>query len=460
MTTLTFYGGAGEIGGNKILLEDKGVKIYLDFGQSFNFGDEFFLDYLKPRTANGLEVYFEFGLVPKLPKLYSQTMLSRTDLAYKPSDIDAVFISHVHSDHVGHLPFLDESIPVYMGHGAHQLAEAYHKLYPGLFDVGEHKLHLFKSGDKIKVGHLIIEPIHVEHSVPGAYGFIVHTSSGVIVYTGDFRMHGPKSLFSREFIAKAASVKPKVLLIEGTRMGQDVEHNFTEEEVGKKALEVIKASKGVVFTYFSMMNIDRFLTFYEAAKKAGRVLVVDTKLAYILDMMKDKIALPDVLSDKHLRVYFRISKSCTYNEKDYYVYERPFLKNKITAEEVGAHPTKYVMHMGFFKLMELVYIRPLKADFIYSQSEHFLEGEENEEQREVLMNWMKHYGITFHKAHCSGHCSRKDLLETVKAINPEILVPVHTENGEGYREVHDDVRVVKRGETIEIGKKVGKRRRG
>ena len=38
MTTLTFYGGAGEIGGNKILLEDKDAKVYLDFGQSFDFG--------------------------------------------------------------------------------------------------------------------------------------------------------------------------------------------------------------------------------------------------------------------------------------------------------------------------------------------------------------------------------------------------------------------------------------
>ena len=32
MVKLTFYGGAGEIGGNKILLEDKDAKIYLDAG--------------------------------------------------------------------------------------------------------------------------------------------------------------------------------------------------------------------------------------------------------------------------------------------------------------------------------------------------------------------------------------------------------------------------------------------
>jgi len=42
MVKLTFYGSVNEIGSNKILLEDNGTKIFLDFGQSFTFGSEFF----------------------------------------------------------------------------------------------------------------------------------------------------------------------------------------------------------------------------------------------------------------------------------------------------------------------------------------------------------------------------------------------------------------------------------
>jgi mRNA degradation ribonuclease J1/J2 len=34
MTSLTFYGGVNEIGGNKILLQDKDTKVFLDFGMS------------------------------------------------------------------------------------------------------------------------------------------------------------------------------------------------------------------------------------------------------------------------------------------------------------------------------------------------------------------------------------------------------------------------------------------
>ena len=154
MTSLTFYGGANEIGGNKFLLEDKGVKIYLDFGESFDFGKDYFYEYLSPRKANGLEVYFEFDLIPKVSKLYSKNELKLTGLKYQKPDVDAIFISHSHSDHVGHLPFVDEDIPVYMGHGTNRVIETYHKLYPTLFSIGDHNnIKLFKTGDKIKIKH-------------------------------------------------------------------------------------------------------------------------------------------------------------------------------------------------------------------------------------------------------------------------------------------------------------------
>ena len=42
MTSLTFYGGVNEIGGNKILLEDQDTRIFLDFGMSFSQSGKYF----------------------------------------------------------------------------------------------------------------------------------------------------------------------------------------------------------------------------------------------------------------------------------------------------------------------------------------------------------------------------------------------------------------------------------
>ena len=76
-----------------------GTKIFLDFGQSFTFGSEFFASWLQPRGVNGLGDYFEFNLLPKISGLYSKEMLSSTDLHYAEPEVDAVFLSHAHFDH-------------------------------------------------------------------------------------------------------------------------------------------------------------------------------------------------------------------------------------------------------------------------------------------------------------------------------------------------------------------------
>ena len=124
MTKLTFYGGVGEIGGNKILVEDKSTKIFLDFGQSFSFGADYFTGWLSPRAINGLVDHFEFGLLPKITGLYAEKQIARTDLPYQEPQISATFLSHAHFDHVAHICFVDPKILVYLGEGTKLFLES------------------------------------------------------------------------------------------------------------------------------------------------------------------------------------------------------------------------------------------------------------------------------------------------------------------------------------------------
>jgi ribonuclease J len=41
-STITFYGGVHEIGGNKFLVEDKGTKIFLDFGMQMGKANQYY----------------------------------------------------------------------------------------------------------------------------------------------------------------------------------------------------------------------------------------------------------------------------------------------------------------------------------------------------------------------------------------------------------------------------------
>jgi len=96
LTSVTFYGGVGEIGGNKILVEDKGTRIFLDFGMSFKAKGTFYSSlFLSPKSEAAL---VELGILPKVNGLY--------EFEDSEASIDAVFISHAHLDHYGHVPML------------------------------------------------------------------------------------------------------------------------------------------------------------------------------------------------------------------------------------------------------------------------------------------------------------------------------------------------------------------
>ncbi len=75
MTSLTFYGGINEIGGNKIILEDKDTKVFLDFGKGFARRAKFFEEYINPRTSNGIVDFLTMGLVPDISGVYRDDLM-------------------------------------------------------------------------------------------------------------------------------------------------------------------------------------------------------------------------------------------------------------------------------------------------------------------------------------------------------------------------------------------------
>lgn len=439
MPFLTFHGGVGEVGGNKILLEDKDVRVWFDFGQSFSYGDDYFVDWLTPRWIMGCKDHFEFNILPKIPGLYSRKMLIETDLKYVKPRFDAVFLSHAHFDHIAHIEFLDEDIPIHLGATAKTFIECQEET-TNRTDYGEHRYKTFRTGTKIKIGHLEVEPIHVDHSIPAAYGFIIHTSRGAVAYTGDIRMHGPKAEMTAEFMEKTGREKPIVLISEGTRVApKDKRKNLTEEEVLDGATSIAKKCSGLVLATSYGRDIDRFKTFYEAARRSGRELVIPPRVAYLMSRLSGRMETLNVRDDKGIRVYFKRKKSGTYDDKDYYNWERPFLNRLITPDEIRKKQAKYLVHLSVYDFTEIIDIRPSAgSDFIYSMSEPFSEEDIN---YEVMHNWLKHFKLRFNPLHASGHAGREDLSAIIKTVNPKRVIPVHTEHPELFKEISGDVKV-------------------
>jgi len=445
MVSLTFYGGVDEIGGNKVLLEDGDVRVFLDFGQSFTLGCEFFTSWLSPRAVNGLGDYFEFGLLPKLKGLYAEEQLRFTDVPYMKPRFDAVFLSHPHFDHVNHIQFLDPEIPVYLGVSTKLFLEAMEKT-SSFCSYGDRRYRTFRTGAKIKVGDLVVEPVHVDHSIPAAYGFLIHTSEGTVVYTGDLRAHGPRKDMTEEFADKARESEPVAMICEGTRMVEvEKRKNYSEQQVKKLSGEVVSSTSKIVFVTRYSRDMDRFRSFYNVAKSSGRKIVVSPKTAHLLSrLLEDKrLDLPEPLKDENILVYYKRKKSGGFDEKDYYVWEREFREKMATYEFVHENQSKLVMDLDFYQFAELVDIKPsVGCHFIHSMSEPYSE-EDIEDQ--VMHNWLDHFKMRFHQLHASGHLNKDQLTHLINYVKPKRIFPIHTENQQLFKKISSTVQTIKCG---------------
>jgi ribonuclease J len=420
-----------EIGGNKFLLEDKGARVFLDFGAGFSDGADYFDSTIRPRGVNGAGDLFEFGLLPQIGGLYSEQALQNTRLKYSEPEVDAVVLSHYHWDHTGRIGYVDPKIPVYCGETTSLIHDAYSESSGSPLD--GHPIRQFRTGDRFRVGSIEFVPVHVDHSIPGAYGFIIHTSGGTLAYTGDFRFHGPAGSMTRDFVERAGAEGPEVLLTEGTRVtpARD-DSGMSEKQVLEEASRLVRGSKSLVFSTFRGNDVDRINTFHEACQRAGRRLAVSMKIAILLEKLRSDKGLRVPRLGKDLDVYVRRKKTGTLDDADYYPWERPFLDSGISAADVRRNQAGVFLHLEAWNFPELIDIRPARGGtYIHAATEAF--NEEGEREEDVIRNWVGHVGFHYRQLHASGHAPMDEVGALVNGIGAKKVVPVHTENPEEFR---------------------------
>ena len=251
MTDITFHGGVNDIGGNKFLVEDKGTKIFMDFGMSFSQEGQFFSQFLNARTSNSLIDMFDLGILPKIKGLYRRDYARHMGFdGDEETEIDAVLLTHAHVDHCAYISFLRPDIPIYCSEESKLIMQNFDETGSDQYLTLKERFQIYENnkgeisratGDKVKVPRRIetfesgkefsidsinVEPLPVDHSIPGVHAFILHTSSGSIGNTADLRFHGRRKDDTENFVKRCAESDLDLLLCEGTRI--DVPPSITE----------------------------------------------------------------------------------------------------------------------------------------------------------------------------------------------------------------------------------------
>lgn len=497
MTAIIPYGGVNEIGGNKILLLTEDGKFFLDFGLSFDRQQELFSEYMEPRTAKGVGDYLDSGLLPRVEGIYRKDLLEPVpELSYQEPSIDGVLLSHAHLDHCGLISLINRRIPVFCSLTTKKIMKSTTEIKSGI-DTELTKVKLRPYGQYVSsyteksrrfedfsdVSGIEVEAYPVDHSTHGCRAFIIHTPDGIIAYTGDLRLHGPRSNLTEKYLERLEDSDIDLLLTEGTRVGKEEpdeavlalagelhEKLNTEEEVEERCVDLITETREPVFLDFAKRDFDRLLTFHKVARKTGRRLVIPTDLAYYADKLGEPSFLEKAKSGLHeeatpgrpdtwigidsrdddLIIHIRRKCLSAYDKREYYNWEEPYLDqgNARKCDWIKKNLSDLIVFVGFWHLQELFDLKPEGGMYIHSASEPF--NEEKAINFKKLKNWLELFGLTYEYMHTSGHLSKNEVFELCERAVPGKIVPIHTEDPKIFERVFDNAVIPQKEKGISV----------
>lgn len=399
MTRIRIYNG-DQIGGCITSISTEKTKILIDFGENL------------PGTSADVQTF-----------------------DWKKENVDAVFFTHYHGDHVGRFKEIPDNIPLYMGKVTREVLYTIAKYVKDEKSLqiltNDKRIHEVKADESINIGDIVITPYMVDHSAYDAYMYLIETPDDTILHTGDFRGHGYRGKavipMLNKYVRRYGERDVDVLITEGTMLSRMSERIYSEADMLRDAKKLFEEYK-YVFLICSSTNVDSLATFYQAAKRQHIKMYANE---YVCEQIS------------HYRVAAK-KYNGPYDFQYVYQYNPDWIINSVKLEE----PTKQEDLMrkeGFLIVIKaednyrkwIERFKDLQPIVVYSMWEGYLNYEHkayNEEWKTFLDSCEQVKNM-----HTSGHATASLIAEVINTVAPRrAIYPIHTEEVEKFKELAID----------------------
>ena len=384
-------GGAGEIGMNAYVYgygkPGKERLIVVDMGVAFPDMD----------TSPGVDLI--------LPDI--------TWLKERRDDIEAIFVTHAHEDHVGAV--------------AHTYADLKAPIYARTFTANIARRKMDEHGhpeDAVQTvgpwphqqgaGPFMVGFLPISHSIPESSSLVIDTPAGRLIHSGDFKIDltpGVGEPFDVGVWTEVCKDGVKALVCDSTNVFSP-EPGRSEATLGPAIEDLVAAAPGMVVATTFASNVARVKTLAVAGHKAGRSIVLlgramrrMIEAAIETGVMKD---FPKVVSPEDARGI-----------------PRENLMLLVTGSQGERRAASAQLARGKYQGLEM------KEGDLFLFSSKTIPGNEKGVIR--IINQFSEMGVdvvddSTGAYHVSGHANRPDLETLHDVVKPQVLIPMHGEH--------------------------------
>jgi ribonuclease J len=386
---VVFLGGLGGIGRNMATIEVDGRIAVVDCGVLFPDAEHLGVDLILPDW---------------------RWLVARGD------DVEAVFLTHGHLDHIGALPYLlrdlGRAVPVYGTRLTLAFVASILREWP---DLPPADLREIVPGTSVTHDPFAVEVVQVSHSIPDGCAFAFTTPHGTIVHTGDIKLDQTPIDGLPTDLAHFARIGDRgvdLLLADSTNA--DVPgHVPSERTVGAAIREALSRADGLVVVASFASHVHRIQQVLDEAEAFGRRpvfvgrsmvnnMAIARELGYLDFDASREVAMEDV--ERHDRSELIVVSTGSQGE--------PFSALSLMGSGEHRH-----LELGEGDLVILA------SSLIPGNEQAVFRSINNLARRGVDV---VHGGIA--SVHVSGHAAADDLAILHNVLEPEYVIPVHGEH--------------------------------